>query len=625
MADRAISELDEATSVTDPDLFILEQNNTAKKLTGRTLVKHLLGLIDGHGGIQGIEEYGSSGLSDTYRITLSDETYYDIVVTNGKGINKIARTKQSGLVDTYTITYNDSTTSTFTVTNGAKGDKGDNAYIWVKYASQEPTSSSVSLGDIPDEWMGIYIGTSATAPTSYSNYKWYQIKGEMGDTGKEATLVNSTVSYQAGDSGTIIPSETWSSNPPVVPQGKYLWTRQVLQFNTGSPVTSYSVARYGVDGSGSVSSVNNIGPDENGNITVTADSLGALPLKGGTMEGEINMNGQSLFGLNSPQSSTEAATKGYVDELHWANAGKSIPTGSDLNTYTTLGKYYLGSGDNAASLLNCPVSGDNFVLFVIKRTSGSRSLQQIIITMNGAIYTRGSSSKENDWRAWRTVISNYNINSYINTALEEAKNSGDFKPVKGVDYWTEEDQESIVQQVIDALGTPVFGTVSEDNVITLSGALVDGTYTVKYEDGTGNVTTIGTLNTSGGGSGDDDSVAVTLSWSDRVKLDKTTGAETTADYYAASQSIAYDSGSTYTLHVGNNSLMSSATCWYDASGDYLGYNDTTGVGDGGETSGVLTPISNAATFRIRLYINALTTDSNYATLLGSVSLTKKAI
>lgn len=70
------------------------------------------------------------------------------------------------------------------------------------------------------------------------------------------------------------------------------------------------------------------------------------------------------------------------------------------------------------------------------------------------------------------------------------------KPVKGTDYWTEADQEAIVQQVITALGTPVFGTIDANNNITLTGKLTDGTYTIKYEDGEGNVTTIGTYTSS---------------------------------------------------------------------------------------------------------------------------------
>jgi hypothetical protein len=66
-------------------------------------------------------------------------------------------------------------------------------------------------------------------------------------------------------------------------------------------------------------------------------------------------------------------------------------------------------------------------------------------------------------------------------------------PVRGTDYWTDADQEAIVQQVIAALGTPVFGRVDADNNIILTGELADGTYTLKYEDAEGNVTTIGTL------------------------------------------------------------------------------------------------------------------------------------
>lgn len=70
-------------------------------------------------------------------------------------------------------------------------------------------------------------------------------------------------------------------------------------------------------------------------------------------------------------------------------------------------------------------------------------------------------------------------------------------PVRGTDYWTPADQESIVQQVITALGTPVFGRVDADNNIILTGELVDGTYTIKYEDAEGNQTEIGTIEVGG--------------------------------------------------------------------------------------------------------------------------------
>ena len=43
----------------------------------------------------------------------------------GNGIASIEKTGTSGLVDTYTITMTDGTTSTFTVTNGSGGSSGD--------------------------------------------------------------------------------------------------------------------------------------------------------------------------------------------------------------------------------------------------------------------------------------------------------------------------------------------------------------------------------------------------------------------------------------------------------------------------------------------------------------------
>lgn len=70
-------------------------------------------------------------------------------------------------------------------------------------------------------------------------------------------------------------------------------------------------------------------------------------------------------------------------------------------------------------------------------------------------------------------------------------------PVKGTDYWTPADQEDIVQQVIVALGTPVFGRVDADNNIILTGELADGTYILKYEDAEGNQTEIGSVKIGG--------------------------------------------------------------------------------------------------------------------------------
>lgn len=220
MADKSISELVAATAVGSTDLFVLEQTGTAKKLTGQILENWLVSFADGHGGIQ------------------------SIVKTSTTGTNPV--------IDTYTITLADTTTSTFTVTNGIKGDTGASTYVWIKYASTG-TPTDAQMSDVPDDYIGIYVGLSSPAPTTASSYTWFEWKGEQGDPGAPATIdaTGTKVEYKQTDSGSVVPpDEGWTTTVPTAVQGKYLWTRTTVAFNTGNPVVSYSVSRYGVDGSG---------------------------------------------------------------------------------------------------------------------------------------------------------------------------------------------------------------------------------------------------------------------------------------------------------------------------------------------------------------------------------------
>lgn len=273
MADKAISELVAAEQIKSTDMFVLEQDGTAKRLQGQTLLTWLTAAADGHGGISNIAKTGTDGLVDTYTITLADTTTKTFTVTNGNGLTNFEKLSTVGLVDNYRFTRTDGTFFDFSVYNGAKGDKGEDSHVWIKYASQQPTADSHSMGDLPDAWMGVYSGTAEEAPDDWQQYTWYQIKGEKGDTGAAATVTGTTVEYMVSDTGTIVPSGSWSTVIPTVPQGKYLWTKVTTTFNTGSPAVSYSVTRMGIDGAGSVSSVNEKSPDESGNVSLSAEDI----------------------------------------------------------------------------------------------------------------------------------------------------------------------------------------------------------------------------------------------------------------------------------------------------------------------------------------------------------------
>lgn len=296
MADKSISELVAATAVGSLDLFVLEQGGTAKKLSGQILENWLVALADGHGGIQTIAKTWTSGLVDTYTITYADTTTSTFTVTNGKAITGITQYWAVSTSDTtvpslwYTtrqtmtptnkylwsylhIAYNDNTsTDTTKSVVGVYGDTGAQTYVWIKYAGVQPTSDS-DMGDTPDKWIGIYVGLSSTAPTSYTAYSWYQYKGEKGDTGDASEVTAQSVTYLEGTSGTVVPQGSWTTTVPSVTPGNFLWTRTQLTFNDNTSLTAYSVSRFGIDGTGSVSSVNNQSPDTNGNIALTANDI----------------------------------------------------------------------------------------------------------------------------------------------------------------------------------------------------------------------------------------------------------------------------------------------------------------------------------------------------------------
>ena len=88
-------------------------------------------LLKGEAGndIQSVEKTATSGLVDTYTITLTDGSTTTFDVTNGKGIVSFEKTASVGHVDTFTITYNDGTTDTFDIdvtVDGALSDSSTN-------------------------------------------------------------------------------------------------------------------------------------------------------------------------------------------------------------------------------------------------------------------------------------------------------------------------------------------------------------------------------------------------------------------------------------------------------------------------------------------------------------------
>lgn len=72
--------------------------------------------------------------------------------------------------------------------------------------------------------------------------------------------IESVSYYQNSNYGNVVPSGEWTTNPHPEP-GKYLWVKTIINFTDGSSSTIYSIGYIGVNGQGSVNSVNGMGGD----------------------------------------------------------------------------------------------------------------------------------------------------------------------------------------------------------------------------------------------------------------------------------------------------------------------------------------------------------------------------
>lgn len=118
--------------------------------------------------ISSIEKKSTSGLTDTYEITLTDGSKKAFNVSNGKGIKSIAKTSTSGLTDTYTITYNDGTTSKFTVKNGEKGDAGTSVTVDAELSSTStnPVQNKVIKAELDKKAYATDLGVKKVIHTA---------------------------------------------------------------------------------------------------------------------------------------------------------------------------------------------------------------------------------------------------------------------------------------------------------------------------------------------------------------------------------------------------------------------------------------------------------------------------
>lgn len=155
---------------------------------------HVFDVMDGAPGQDGTD--GTDGTSVSFstqsiqggtRVFLEDGTHsssFDVM--DGTDGEDITITDVSVISAGTQVTFSDDTV--IVIPNGLTGPQGlpgvNGRNVFVKYADAQPTQDS-DMKDLPSAFMGVYSGTATTAPSTYTDYLWYQIKGTKGDTGSQ--------------------------------------------------------------------------------------------------------------------------------------------------------------------------------------------------------------------------------------------------------------------------------------------------------------------------------------------------------------------------------------------------------------------------------------------------------
>lgn len=338
---------------------------------------------------------------------------------------------------------------------------------WAK-ASTKPSYTATEVGALP---------ASTVIPSKLSDLSADSTHRTVTDTEKSTwnakantSAIPTKVSQLTNDSG-------------------FITSAPVTSVNSKTGAVSLTASDVGADASGAASGVQTNLDTHTGNtamhITSTERSNwnsaktkadAALPAAGGNVTGHIYLTGAK------PSSST-----GNTSQIVFGTASDN----------------HVVLSSNTAMLVINPTISSSANQILLKLGDKSQFPQGLttgdIISSSNNTKSLGTSS--NKWKNVYATTFTGNLTGTASNATADANGNNivDTYVTKAelYDEIASLNVEPIVQQVIAALGTPVFGQVDANNNIILSGALAEGVYTLKYEDAEGNLIEIGTFNSAG--------------------------------------------------------------------------------------------------------------------------------
>lgn len=260
---------------------------------------------------------------------------------------------------------------------GEKGDKGDtgnngqSSYTYIRYSEQSDGTGFVSTPTASTKYIGVYSGTSATAPTNKAAYTWSKY---IGDNGKDGNGITSITYYYKTTTTNSAPEPsqiTSTTMPTLSSTDKYLWQKEVIDFTDSTvadKVTVTLLAVYGDTGQAGTS------------ITITNTEI---------------MYVGSTSGTETPSSG-------------WQNTVPSIANGNYLWTRTVV-TYSDGSSTTAYSVAYKGTNGENgangtnyATVYLYRRFASTPSSSD---KPNGnVIYTFESGTVSGSLNSWQRAV-----------------------------------------------------------------------------------------------------------------------------------------------------------------------------------------------------------------------------
>ena len=226
------------------------------------------------------------------------------------------------------ITFNDGTSmNTDQAVVGVYGDTGDADHMYIKWSDAYPTQDADML-NYPSNYIGVCTTTADTAPTAYTDYEWFLYKGSTGDTG--TGIVSVTLDSTSGLVDTykvLFDDNTYTTFN--VTNGSQIST--IAKTSTSGLTDTYTVTLT----NGDATTFNVV----NGKSITSITNVDVTHVAGHTDEYRINFNDGDTFSFSIYNGTNGSGSVSTVDNIS-SDGNQNVPLlilGSGAPTTTTQG------------------------------------------------------------------------------------------------------------------------------------------------------------------------------------------------------------------------------------------------------------------------------------------------